>query len=62
MRVNVYNEGPNPVRVIIDKDTINDQQLDAGEEKILVSADDGVIELRELGGVPADLSDGGDPA
>jgi hypothetical protein len=58
MKVNVYNEGPNPIRVIIDKDTINDQQLDAGEERVLESADDGVIELRELGGAQADLSEG----
>jgi hypothetical protein len=61
MKIMVYNEGPNPIRVIIDKDTINDQQLDAGEERVLESADDGVIELRELGGVQSDLSEGGDP-
>jgi hypothetical protein len=62
MKVNVYNEGPNPIRVIIDKDTINDQQLDAGEERVLESADDGVIELRELGGAQADLSEGSETA
>ncbi|MFM0224181.1 hypothetical protein [Paraburkholderia dipogonis] len=60
MKVNVYNEGPNPIRVVIDKDNVNDQQLDAGEEKAFESADDGVIEFRELSGAQEDLSEGGE--
>ena len=43
---------PGTRSVIIDKDTINDQPLEAGEEKIRVSADDGVIALRDLGDAP----------
>jgi hypothetical protein len=59
MKVVIMNEGDNPVRVIVDGDTVNDSQLQPGEEAALDSRDEGVIELRELGGLQADLSEGG---
>jgi len=59
MKVVITNEGENPVRVIVDGDTVNDSTLEPGEEVALESADQGVIELRELGGPQADLSEGG---
>jgi hypothetical protein len=56
MKVIVVNEGESPVRVIIDGDTVNDSHLQPGEEAALTASDEGVIELRELGGLQADLS------
>ena len=50
MKVKIENEGDDPVRVIIDHDTVNDVTLDAGATELFVSEDEGVIELRELGG------------
>ncbi|MFP3549764.1 hypothetical protein SB861_03480 [Paraburkholderia sp. SIMBA_049] len=58
MKVVIMNEGENPIRVIIDGDTVNDSQVQPGEEAALTSEDEGVIELRELGGLQADLSGG----
>ncbi|MEZ0602819.1 hypothetical protein ACAX43_11805 [Paraburkholderia sp. IW21] len=37
----IHNEGEHPVRVILDKDTINDSQSDAGA----------TVELGALGGI-----------
>jgi hypothetical protein len=48
MKINLYNEGDNPIRVIIDGDTVNDSTLEPGEERFIESRDAGVIELREL--------------
>jgi hypothetical protein len=59
MKVVVMNEGENPIRVIVDGDTVNDSQLQPGEEAALDAKDEGVIELRELGGLQADLTEGG---
>ena len=50
MKVKIENEGDNPVRVVIDHDTVNDVTLDAGATELFVADDEGVIELRELGG------------
>lgn len=47
MKVTAYNEREHPVRVIVDKDTINDSQIDAGAT-VKLDAPGGVIELREL--------------
>jgi hypothetical protein len=49
MKVSVSNNGENAIRVIIDKDSINDLTLEAGDMSELESADEGTIELRELG-------------
>lgn len=56
MRVVIMNEGENPIRVIVDGDNVDDSTLQPGEEAALESREDGVIELRELGGPQADLS------
>ena len=56
MKVTIHNEGDKPIRVIIDGDTINDSTLDAGQQRVLESRDVGTISLRELGGLPGDLS------
>lgn len=58
MKVAIMNEGDNPIRVIIDRDTVNDSQIEPGEEAALESESEGVIELRELGGLQGDLSGG----
>jgi hypothetical protein len=47
MKLTVLNDGPHPVRVIIDHDTINDSEIAAGDEAEL-NAPGGIIELREL--------------
>ncbi|WP_233854165.1 hypothetical protein [Paraburkholderia sp. HD33-4] len=47
MNLTIINTGVHAVRVIIDHDTVNDSQLDAGEETT-VDAPGGVVELREL--------------
>jgi len=56
MNVVIMNEGENPIRVIIDGDTINDSRIEPGEEAALDSEPEGVIELRELGGVQGEFS------
>ena len=53
MKINVYNDGENPIRVIIDGDTVNDSTLEPGEERFIESRDAGLIELRELDGPQA---------
>jgi len=58
MRISVYNDGDNPIRVIADHDTVNDQTLESGEERIFESPPEGVIEFRELGGAPGDMPGG----
>ena len=50
MKVRIENEGDAPVRVIIDHDTVNDVTLDAGASDLFRAEEEGVIELRELGG------------
>jgi hypothetical protein len=47
MKVAIYNEGEHPVRVIVDKDTIDDSPIGAGAT-VEHDAPGGVIELREL--------------
>ncbi len=49
MDVTLTNNGTHSIRVIVDGDTINDQTVAPGEEVILSSKEDGIIELRELG-------------
>jgi hypothetical protein len=48
MKVRVENEGDKTIRVIVDGDNVDDQQLPAGETIALESRDEGTIELREL--------------
>jgi len=50
MNMNLYNEGDNPICVIIDGETVNDSTLEPGEERFSESRDAGMIELRELEG------------
>jgi hypothetical protein len=45
MRIRIGNEGEQPVRVIVDGDTVNDQTLDVDAETVLEGE---VIELRAL--------------
>jgi hypothetical protein len=47
MKVAIYNEGERPVRMIVDKDTIDDSQIDA-RATVEYDTRGGVIELREL--------------
>lgn len=61
MNVRIFNEGTTPIRVILNRDNINDETLDAGEERPFETPSPGVIQLRELGGPQGDLS-GDDPA
>ena len=49
MRVTIRNSGANPIRVIIDKDTVDDLMLEADAQSDFDSRDEGTIELRELG-------------
>jgi hypothetical protein len=58
MRLTVTNEGENPVRVIVDRDNVNDSTLEANETESYETAPEGVIEFRELGGPQGDLSGG----
>ncbi|WP_395066214.1 hypothetical protein [Paraburkholderia silvatlantica] len=53
MRVSIYNDGDNAIRVIIDSNALNELTLDSGEERVIESRDEGVIELREL--APGDV-------
>lgn len=57
MKVTIMNEGEDPIRVIIDGNTIDDSRIEPGEEASLQSEAEGAIELRELGGLQGDLSD-----
>lgn len=47
MNLTIINNGPHPVRVIVDHDTVNDSQINADEEAS-VDAPGGIVELREL--------------
>jgi hypothetical protein len=47
MKVTIYNESEHPVRAIVDHDTINDSQIEAGAT-VELDAPGGIIELREL--------------
>jgi len=49
MQVTIENHGEKSIRVIIDKDTINDHTLAPGESTPFETQDEGTIELRELG-------------
>jgi hypothetical protein len=49
MRVTIRNSGANPIRVVIDKDTVDDLMLEADAQSDFDSRDQGTIELRELG-------------
>ncbi|WP_395066081.1 hypothetical protein [Paraburkholderia silvatlantica] len=50
MRVSVYNEGPNPIRMIIDGDNVSDSLPSPGENRVFDTRDAGTPQLRELGG------------
>ncbi|MBN3756084.1 hypothetical protein G3N95_24300 [Paraburkholderia sp. Tr-20389] len=56
MKVVIMNEGENPIRVIVDGDNVDDSTLQPGEDAALESRQEGVIELRELGGLQAERS------
>jgi hypothetical protein len=49
MDITVLNNGPYPLRVVIDSENINDQTLEPDEEAIFNTRDQGTIEFRELG-------------
>jgi hypothetical protein len=53
MKVAIENLGDHPVRIVVDHDTVNDFVLDPGAADGYETAEDGVIELRELGGADA---------
>lgn len=58
MILTIINNGPHPVRVIVDHDTIHDSQIGPDEEAT-VDAPDGIVELRELETADEDMT--GDP-
>ena len=58
MKLTVTNEGENPVRVIVDRDNVNDFTLDVNDTQTYDTAAEGTIEFRELGGGSGDLSGG----
>jgi hypothetical protein len=58
MRINIANLGTNDIRVILDHDNVHDFLLKAGTDDEYESDAEGVIELREFGGAPDDLSEG----
>lgn len=62
MKLTVTNEGENPVRVIVDRDDVNDFTLEAGDTQSYDTPPEGVIEFRELGGEQGDLSGGAEHA
>jgi hypothetical protein len=59
MNVTISNTGAHPIRVIIDHDTVNDSQIEAGDEAEL-EATGGIIELRELETVEDDSATAGE--
>ena len=60
MKLKIENQGDATVRVILDHDTINDIELDAGATEVFEASEQGVIELRELGDTEA-ANEGSDP-
>jgi lysozyme len=60
MQVTINNHGKNTIRVIVDKDTINDSYIQPGQAVPVTSKDEGTIELRELGGVQSNADTTGD--
>ncbi|AQH01666.1 hypothetical protein A9R05_23045 [Burkholderia sp. KK1] len=56
MKAKIDNLGDAPIRVIVDRNTVNDTALKAGATVAFSTAREGVIELRKLG----DTDDGGD--
>jgi hypothetical protein len=55
MKLTVTNERERPVRVIVDRDDVNDFTLDAGDTQSYDTPPDGLIGFRELGGSQGDL-------
>ena len=53
MRISIYNDGDNPIRVIVDHDESDALILESGDERVIESRDAGTIELRELDGPQA---------
>ena len=49
MNVTIVNHGDKTLRVIIDKDNINDQHLAPAESQTYETRDEGTLELREMG-------------
>lgn len=58
MKLTVTNEGENPVRVIVDRDNVNDFTLEPNDTQTYETPEAGVIEFRELGAAQGDLSGG----
>jgi hypothetical protein len=54
MNVTIKNTGVASIRVIIDKDTINDSVLAPDQEREITTKEQGILELRELGAVHAE--------
>lgn len=50
MKVKIENRGDSDIRIVTDHDTVNDITLEAGATDVFESNDEGVVELRELGG------------
>ena len=57
MKVKIENQGDSDIRVVTDHDTINDTTLEAGATDVFESNEEGVIELRELGGGSSEQQD-----
>lgn len=52
MDITVQNNGPYPLRVIVDEDHVNDLTLEPDEQAVFNSHDGGTVEFRELDGPP----------
>ena len=49
MLLQVMNQGDKTVRVIIDGDNVDDQQLEPGDTVVIETRDEGKAEFREMG-------------
>jgi hypothetical protein len=54
MRVSIYNDGDNPLRVIADRKAANAIMIDAGEEAVVEA--ENVVQLVEIGGGNSEAS------
>ena len=49
MKVHIENQGEAEIRVIVDRDTVVDAQLEPGAAEFFETEPEGIIEVREIG-------------